>query len=224
MFSSSNISELAVEQKITRKFLYTQKSKALDTVDYAFSNNTADGSDVLFSIPVTQKWLDAMVLLILLHCSFTYSGIQRLFSDMIDRNISAGKIYNVIIEAKIQAMDIKSTEELDGIEIALEDELYQYNKPVLAGKEHFSLYCYLLVDKEKRDGDTWGINLLEAVEYKFNLKKIIAGNVKGIESGSQVACPNAVYSKDNFHITKDLLHVKRFFANTLKFTENEFLK
>ncbi|MCP4355727.1 MAG: hypothetical protein GY793_08895 [Proteobacteria bacterium] len=79
-------------------------------------------------------------------------------------------------------------------------------------------------EEDQRDGDTWGMNLLEAVERGFNPKQIIADNAKGIEAGSKIACPNALYCKDNFHITKDLMDLKRYFGNQLKRAEQEFLK
>ncbi|MBT5530752.1 MAG: hypothetical protein HOK35_16465 [Cytophagia bacterium] len=224
MLSDTNVSQLAAGQHTSRKFLYTQKSKAVDAVNDTFSNITKTDDKVLFYIPVTKKYLKAMVLSLILHCRSTFGGIQLLFNDMLDRNISKGAIYNILIEAKIKAMEINESESLDGIKIGLQDELYHHDEPVLAGIDEYSLYCYLLNDEEKRDGDTWGINLLEAVEQGFNPKQIIADNGKGIEAGSQIACPNAVYSKDNFHITKDLLDTKRFFTNKLKSAEKYFLK
>jgi hypothetical protein len=42
------------------------------------------------------------------------------------------------------------------------DELFQDAKPVLAGVDAHSTYCYLLVAEDRRDADTWGVHLLDA--------------------------------------------------------------
>ena len=223
MLSDINVSKLADKLNVSRKFLYKLKHKATKAISQEFIEPT-ENNEVLYTIPVTQKWLDSVVVSLTLHCRSTYGGIKLFFADMLERNISNGIIYDILLEAKLKAMDINENECIANIKIALLDELYHRNKPVLAGIDNYSLYCFLLQAEHHRDGDTWGMNLLEAAERGFNPEQIIADNAKGIEGGSQIACPDAVYSKDNFHITKDLMDVKRFFSNKLKSAENEFLK
>jgi hypothetical protein len=48
------------------------------------------------------------------------------------------------------------------IRVGLHDEIFQGNQPVLAGVDAHSTYCYLLAEAEHRDGDTWGVHLLDA--------------------------------------------------------------
>ena len=52
-------------------------------------------------------------------------------------------------------------DDLSNIKLPAQDEKFQYNKPVLAGIDIPSLYCYLLVYEEHRDFETWGTHLLD---------------------------------------------------------------
>jgi hypothetical protein len=60
---------------------------------------------------------------------------------------------------------INQAQDLSGIEVGLQDEIFQGNQPVLAGVDAQSTYCYLLQGVEHRDGDTWAWHLLDAMDY-----------------------------------------------------------
>jgi len=48
--------------------------------------------------------------------------------------------------------------------VGLHDEIFQGATPVLTGVDAASTYCYLPAAEERRDGDTWGVHLLDAAE------------------------------------------------------------
>ena len=50
---NQEITELAAEKQLSRDFIYTQKNKALQTIDHAFQS--VNDSDVLFYLPITKK-------------------------------------------------------------------------------------------------------------------------------------------------------------------------
>ena len=56
MNGSVNISHLASENKVSRKFVYQQKNLALEAINDAFAPTAAD-DEVLFYLPVTKAWL-----------------------------------------------------------------------------------------------------------------------------------------------------------------------
>lgn len=50
---AANVSHLAAENEVSRKFIYRQKTKARDALEDAFLQ-TAGDDDVLFYLPVTK--------------------------------------------------------------------------------------------------------------------------------------------------------------------------
>jgi hypothetical protein len=44
--------------------------------------------------------------------------------------------------------------------VGLHDEIFQGSKPVPAGVDAASTYCYLLAMAEHRGADTWGVHYL----------------------------------------------------------------
>ena len=53
---AANVSHLANENEVSRKFIYEQKTKGRDALQGAFASADADDV-VLFSLPVTKEWL-----------------------------------------------------------------------------------------------------------------------------------------------------------------------
>ena len=58
---AANVSDLATENEVSRKFVYQQRNKAQVALDCAFAQ-TVDDDEVLFSLPVTKVWLQQIVL------------------------------------------------------------------------------------------------------------------------------------------------------------------
>ncbi len=54
--NEKSVSQLANEQKVSRNFIYKQKSKAISAIDQAFEKKGQEDK-VLFCIPVTKDWL-----------------------------------------------------------------------------------------------------------------------------------------------------------------------
>jgi hypothetical protein len=54
MTGAANISHLAAENEVSRKFIYAQQTKARDALQEAFASPSADDA-VIFSLPVTKE-------------------------------------------------------------------------------------------------------------------------------------------------------------------------
>ena len=67
-----------------------------------------------------------------------------------------GTVHNRVQEAVQKARKMNQSQDLSSIEVALLDELFQGNRPVLTGIDAQSTYCFLLEEVEYRDEDTWG--------------------------------------------------------------------
>jgi len=56
---TQSISQLAEDRAVSRKFVYQQAEKAEQALHEAFAPVTPADDKILFTIPVTKRWLDA---------------------------------------------------------------------------------------------------------------------------------------------------------------------
>lgn len=96
LFGKSTITRLAEEANISRKFIYSQKRKAMEALDTAFSEEKKDEEKVLFYLPVTKSWLKQLVIALILICHSSYSGVVEVFRDLLNIGISKGGIHNIL--------------------------------------------------------------------------------------------------------------------------------
>ena len=64
----STITRLAEETNTSRKFIYSQKRKAMEALDAAFSEEKGNEEKVLFYLPVIKSWLKQLVIALILIC------------------------------------------------------------------------------------------------------------------------------------------------------------
>lgn len=161
------ISHLADQHQVSRKFVYQQGNKAQQALDESFAPSKGD-DEVLFHLPVTKNWLYQLILGLVLICHSSYRGVVELFRDLFDVSISIGTVHNRLQSATEKAVEINQSQELSGIAVGLQDEIFQADKPVLVGVDAVSTYCYLLKAVDHRDEDTWGFHLLDVMSQGFD--------------------------------------------------------
>jgi hypothetical protein len=97
---SEPLTQLAARHAVSRKFVYQQMAKATAAVEQAFQPAAGPESKVLFRLPVTQEWLEQLVLSLTLICHSSYRGVQELLETMFDsRDFSLGSIHNLLRHA-----------------------------------------------------------------------------------------------------------------------------
>ena len=209
------ISYLANENNTSRKFIRKQRDKALTAVDESFNLAKTD-NEVIFYLPVTNEWIQQLVLSLMLAPHASYRNIITLLKDCFDMDISLGKVHAIFTEAVEMSMQLNASEDLSKIKISSNDELFHHNRPVLSGIDIRSLYCYLLSYELQRDEETWAINLLDAKDKGMNPERMISDDAGGLISGHQLVFPKTPCDYDNFHLLKGLMDLRRYFRNRLK--------
>ncbi len=210
MTSPVNISRLAAEHKVSRKFVYQQKSKATLALKDVFAPTGAD-NDVLFYLPVTKAWLYQVILALTLVCHSSYRGVMEFMRDILGVSISEGSIHNLHQVAMHRAGSINRAQDLSTIRHALLDEIFHCNRPVLAGIDARSTYCFLLANEAQRDAETWAIHHLYAKDQGFNPDYTIADGGTGLRAGQKIVWGDKPCHGDVFHI----LHQCEALASTL---------
>ncbi len=193
------ITEIAKEKQVSRKFVYQQKAIAQQALDKAFEKKEPE-EEVLYSLPITHSWIFQFILALILICHCSYRGVKEILRDLFDYSISIGTIHNRFRAAVEKAREINQTQDLSSIGVALLDELFHANQPVLTGVDAFSTYCFLLQEVAHRDEDTWGYYLLEAEEQGLNPDYTIADAGQGIRAGQKAAWGDKPCHGDVWHI------------------------
>ncbi|MBK7002915.1 MAG: hypothetical protein IPH35_24130 [Rhodoferax sp.] len=199
MAASANISRLADEYHVSRKYVYQQKQKAQVALDEAFATKAAE-DDVLFHLPVTKTWLSQITLCLTLVCHSSYRGVVEFMRDMLGVSISEGSVHNLHQLAIERAGHINRVQDLSLIRHGLLDEIFHCNHPVLAGIDAASTYCFLLAAEAQRDSDTWAIHLYDAKDQGFNPDYGISDAAKGTRAGFKQVFTDKACHGDVFHI------------------------
>ncbi len=151
-------------------------------------------------MPITHSWIFQFILALILICHCSYRGVKEILRDLFDYSISIGTIHYRFRAAVEKAREINQTQDLSSIGVALLDELFHANQPVLTGVDAFSTYCFLLQAVEHRDEDTWGYYLLEAEEQGLNPDYTIADAGQGIRAGQKAAWDDKPCHGDVWHL------------------------
>jgi hypothetical protein len=207
------VSRLAQQHEVSRKFVYQQAAKAEEALDEAFSSAERNDDQVLFHLPVTKAWLRQMVLGLTLIGHSSIRGVVELFRDVFDYPIAVGTVHAILLDAVEQARSHNLQQDLSGVRIGAHDEIFQSGRPVLVGADVGSTYCYLLSLEEHRDGDTWGIRLLELQNRGFQPEATVGDAGSGLRAGQTLAMPDVPCRGDVFHALRTVLSLVTFLEN-----------
>jgi hypothetical protein len=210
---TETVSRLAGEHEVSRKFVYRQAAKAEEALDDAFLPADRDDQKVLFYLPVTKAWLRQLIHGLTLICHSSLRGVVELLRDVFDYNTSVGTVHNVLQAAVAQARSCNEQQDLSRIRVGAHDEIFQNGRPVLAGVDADSTYCYLLSLEDHRDADTWGLRLLELQDQGFQPEATVADAGKGIRAGQALAMPEVPCRGDVFHILQTVQSLATFLEN-----------
>jgi hypothetical protein len=184
-------------------------AKGKEALAQAFNSKESE-EEILFWIPVTKSWLRQVVLALVLYCHSPFRGVIAFFREILDESISLGTIHNLINETREKACKINAAQELSQVKEGANDELFQSGKPVLAGIDQHSLYCYLLAAEEHRDADTWAIHLWDLEEQGLHPERIIADGGKGLRAGQALAWPDIPCEADIFHGLREMTRLSSY--------------
>src|SRR4051794_31701995 len=198
---SDTVSDLAARHGVSRKFVYQQTHKASAALDEAFSPAVRD-DEVLFELAVTGAWLRQVIVGLTLICRSSYRGVVEFLRNLLGLPVSLGHVHDVLQAATREASAINHDQDLSSIRVGLHDEIFQGAAPVLAGVDAQSTYCYLLAVEERRDADTWGVHLLDAVEQGLRPDYTIADAGQGLRAGQKAAWGDTPCHGDVFHIQR----------------------
>jgi len=207
------VTQLAADYQVSRKFVYQQVDQAEQALAEAFAPDLPADRAVLFYLPVTEIWLRRLILALLLVCHSSYRGVYELLRDLFHCPRSLGYIHAVAHAAMVWARARNGRQDLSRVVIGAHDEIFQTGQPVLVGVDVASTYCYLLSLEEHRDGETWGVRLLELQVHGFAPRAIICDGGSGLQAGQELALPDVPRRGDVFHVVQEVTPLVTFLEN-----------
>jgi hypothetical protein len=198
---------LARDHDVSRKFVYQQAAKAEQALTQAFTPPPAADDRILFTLPVTERWLQRLILSLLLNCHSSYRGIHQTLHDVFHCPRSLGYLHHVAQQAMQQAWRLNQQQDLSAVRIGAHDEIFQGRQPVLVGVDADSTFCYLLSLEDQRDAVTWGVRLLELQDRGFAPQATIADSGPGLRAGQALALADVPCRSDVFHVLHTLTPV-----------------
>jgi hypothetical protein len=203
--TGQNISALAHDHDVSRKFVYQQASKAEQALDQAFAPPEPNADTrVLFHLPVTKAWLHQLALGLVLVCHSSYRGVVELCRDLFDYPLAVGTVHNIVQRAVARARRHNDGVDLSAVRLGAADEIFQSGQAVLVGADVASTFCYLLSLEDQLDGDTWAIRLWELQERGFRPEATLADFGSALRAGHALALPTTPCRGDVFHALQDL--------------------
>jgi hypothetical protein len=199
LLRTESITTLAERHGVSRKFVYHQADKGSQALNEVFQAPPLADDEVLFYLPITRAWLRQVVLGLVLLCHSSFRGVIAFFRDLLDQPIALGTVHNIVQQAVVEARPINARQDLSGVRAGSHDELFQGGKPVLAGIDLDSLYCYLLATEAHRDAETWAVHLLDLTEQGLNPDYVVADGGTGLRAGQALAWPKVACDGDVFH-------------------------
>jgi len=209
------VARLAERHGVSRKFCYGLAGKSSEALSEAYAPAVGE-EDVLFHLPVTERWLRQFVVAQVLIGHTSFRGVQELLRDLFDHKISLGAIYNIVHETVEAARKINAGENLSGIRRGAHDEIFQARSPVLVGVDIPSTYCYLLAAEEDCGETAWGVHLLDLAERGLRPDGTIADGGRGQRAGQAAAWPGVPCWEDIFHSEMDLGSLVYYLENRAK--------
>jgi hypothetical protein len=201
------ITALAEQVDVSRKFIHHQVAIAQEALCQAFTPAPALDDAVLFHLPVTKRWIQMVVLALLLLCRAPFRGVIAFCRDCLGYSLSLGTVHNILQNAVTHARQHNDHQALDQVGTMLLDEIFQSRQPVLVGVDAFSTYCFLLAQEENRDAVTWGVHLLDLQERGLNPKASVADFGSGLRAGHALALPDLPCRGDVFHALQTIVPV-----------------
>ena len=207
---------LAREFGTSRKFVGVVRDKARQAVEVAFAPPRELPSEVEFFPRVSESWVRRFALAVVLVAHGSYRQVVELLRDLFGVSVCVATIHNWMVQAAQRADALNRAQDLSGVRVGLHDEISQGGRPVLAGVDAASTYCYLLQGVEHRDADTLGVHLLDAAAQGLDPDYTIADAGTGLRAGQAAAWGDKPCHGDVFHIRQQAEAVANVLARLAK--------
>lgn len=163
----------------------------------------------LFNLPVSKQWIEQYAI-VQHQDGVSLRGILDGLKALLDVKRSIGWAQYVVNNAAHTAKKLNENEDLSGIKVSANDELFQGSKPILSAICTNSLYCPLLKKTDNRTAITWERELNTIIPKGYNPHSVILDGLSSLHAGHKLALGDIHIIYDTFHVLQDMHDLKRF--------------
>lgn len=207
-----SVSGLAQEFGVSRPTIYQVRKVAEAVLVEHFQRAEAD--DPLVQVDVDRAQLQRTIVALRVVAPNSIRNIEELLPIIypgITR--SFGTIQAICAKAEEFAAKHNSSVDLSRIGAAALDELFSQRRPVLAGVDLDTGFCFTVSLQEKRGGDQWAEVLQTAKNQGLELSVVVKDAALGIASGVETVFPEAEQRDDCFHALYEMGKVAQRLEN-----------
>ena len=160
-------------------------------------------------VRVDKRHLDRAIVTLRVVGNVPLEGIQRSLEEILGIHRSIGYLSGVISQAQQQASAFQRQLVYRVSGTGLLDELFQHRNPLLVVIEPHSTALLVLSQESHRDGDTWGVRLLETEEQGFHFTQVVSDDAQGIATGVVAALGQDIsHQLDVGHLFGDMARLE----------------
>jgi hypothetical protein len=197
--SRGEISRLAQEHQVSRKFLYQLQAKAESALTLGLEAHQPGPPLASKQIRVSKEYLKQAVLTLSV-LPPSLRNLQMALEWLFGVRVSLGNIQHILQQAGKQAQaENQSLHPVQPVQAEL-DEIYQTGQPCLTVIDHQSALLLNLGKTTDCDSLTWGLTLLELQQHGVQFDDLASDGSSSIQGGIREAQPGQPYRPDWFHL------------------------
>jgi hypothetical protein len=197
------VTKLAREYNISRKFLYEQQSKVEQAMRAALEPQRPGPREQVESMEIHRDFLRRAALVMVTAVPGSIRGLQLAMELLFGKHRATGWISERLQEFGETATDYITESRLEIPELGEADEIFQGKHPCLTVVDGRSFLVLNLSAEQGRDATTWGTTFLEPEERGVEFQDIACDGARGIRAGVREAELRVPLRPDLFHLIRD---------------------
>lgn len=203
------VSQLAREYGVSRKFLYELHTQAQQALQSALAPKQAGRKPQSTQLMVNRAFLHRAMIVLATALPGTIRGIQLALELLFERHCANG-----LLSETLQAYGEAARQYNAQLTVPLPvlgevDEIFQGRQPCLTVVDGRSFLVLHLSAEQRRDATTWGLTLLDLVERGVQFHDIASDGALGIQAGVRDAELAVPLRCDLFHLIRKGYQITR---------------
>lgn len=197
------VTRLAREHKVSRKFLYEQREKVEQAMKEALQPQRPGPREQVESLEINRDFLRRAALVMVTAVPGSIRGIQVVMELLFSKHRAIGWISERLQELSVAATNHITANRLEIPVLGEADEIFQGKQPCLTVVDGRSFLALNLSAAQNRDATTWGTTFLELQERGIQFQDIACDGARGIQAGVREAEIMVPLRPDLFHLIQD---------------------
>jgi hypothetical protein len=203
------VSQLAREYDVSRKFLYELAEQAKQALEGALAPKQAGRKPQSTPVMVDRAFLHRAMLILATVLPGSMRGIQLTLELLFGRHCALG-----LLSETLQAYGEAARQYNAQLTVPLPvlgevDEIFQGRQPCLTVVDGRSFLVLHLSAEQRRDATTWGVTFLELLERGVQFHDIASDGALGIQAGIRDAELAVPLRSDLFHLLRKAHQIAR---------------